>query len=417
PYDVTPFQFFEDYQSAEKRGVLREFIKDGGSLEAVTVEEVKDGALVDDDYDHAVLIHDYVSPTERISEGMENQKENVTGGVTDSTYTDALDDFVDAGGNLVVTDTGSYVLPELENELLDGSAIGPSDVERQTLDVARFTEKNLDHPLFDDSVREIQNQLWKVQPLGYEVSGAAPMDLIDEAAFTSAANDGVASVAGRTNGLVAAGSITEGETSGRGIHYISSLLPPATQANLHPFGLQNYTVTFLGNILFTSALGFEQVRETGSETRRYGRTRDWDVGGSVGAALTASGSRDVDSSVTPGGRANRVTVTVESVDSDAETVEIRDAFPPEWNFLGEFSDGQDVDDDVVSFGEFDVEELPSGDDEDSKTFTYFIESPDDPEDTNAYEVGPAEAVATVDDEDVSDTFAPAENVVAVGVSP
>jgi hypothetical protein len=386
-------------------------------VEPVTVSEVKQGAL--DEYDHAVLIHDYVSPTDRISEGVSenvNANADIAEGVTDDTYTGALDNFVDSGGNLVVTDTGTYVLPELDNDLFDGSAIGESNVQRQFLYVAEYSDKNLDHPLFDDSVRPIQEQLWKVQPLGYQVSGSAPMDLVDESAFLSAANEGIASVAARTNGLVATGSVTEDAETGRGIHYISSLLPPATQANLHPFGLQNYTVTFLGNIVFTSALGFTQIRETGETTREYGRIKGWSVDpGGVGATLAASGSRDVDASVTPGGRANRVTVTVDSVDTDAESVEIRDSFPPEWELLESFGDGEKDGDGVVSFGTFDAEDLPDGDG-DSKTFTYFIESPDSPQDTNAYEVGPAEALVTVDGEDLSATFAPAANVVAVGLS-
>jgi hypothetical protein len=294
-YDVTPFEFFQDYQSAEKRGILREFIRDGGSVEPVTVDDVRNGAL--DDYDHAVVIHDYVSPTERISESVSsNAKEGVQEGVTDAAYTGALDEFVDDGGNLVVTDTGTYLLTELDNRLVDGSAIDPgTDIQRQFDDVARFDAKNLDHPLYADDAREIQEQLWKVQPLGYQTGGSAPMDLISEGAFGSAVNDGVGTVAARKNGLVATGSITESEQSGRGVHYITSLLPPAKQANLHPFGLQNYTVTFLGYVLFTSALGFQQLRRTGETTRTYGRGDEWDLEGVQPVGSSSNGSQSNDS--------------------------------------------------------------------------------------------------------------------------
>ncbi|WP_197425040.1 hypothetical protein [Natronomonas sp. CBA1123] len=108
-------------------------------------------------------------------------------------------------------------------------------------------------------------------------------------------------------------------------------------------------------------------------------------------------------------------MTLESVDTDADTVEIRDSFPPEWELLESLGDGKKDGDGVVSFGTFNTDDLPSGDG-DSKTFSYFIESPDSPQETNAYEVGPAEVLATVDEEDLSATFAPAENVVAIGVS-
>ncbi|QLD86685.1 hypothetical protein HWV23_13420 [Natronomonas halophila] len=417
PYDVTPFEFFKDYESAEKRGNLRNFIRDGGSVEPVTVDEVRSGKLADENYDHAVLIHDYVSPKKRISGGTDNQMGDITGNASGDVvddYTDALDDFVDSGGNLVVTDTGTYVLPELDNELLDGSKINrESDVERQFLDVARFTSKNLDHPLFDKHVREIQNQLWKVQPLGYQVTGEAPMDLVSEAAFTGAAtDDGVASIAGRTNSLVAAGSITEAEDSGRGIHYISSLLPPAWQANLHPFGLQNYTVTFLGNILLTSALGFEQVRTAGDTKRRYGRTDGWNVGGSDPTDdLTASGSRTVDSSVVTGEQAHRVELTVSNLSEDAV---IRDQFPDGWDLLP-WAQGTEVDDGVVEFRYSDdsravpADEVDGGDE--SVTFTYFVEPPGGVQNSNVASYGPA--IAKVGEETAN--FAGQDDVVFVGV--
>jgi hypothetical protein len=410
-YDVTPFEFFRDYESAEKRGVLREFIQDGGTLEPVTVDEVKSGAL--SEYDHAVVIHDYVSPTERISEGVsENAKDGVTGGVTDDAYTSALDEFVDSGGNLVVTDTGSYVLPELDNDLFDGSAL-EGNVQRQFLDVARFTAKNLDHPLFSGDVRGIQNQLWKVQPLGYPTTGGAPMDLLDEAAFTEAAA-GVGSIAGRTNGLVATASVTESESSGRGIHYISSLLPPATQANLHPFGLQNYTPTFLGYILFTSALGFQQVRETGETTRTYGRGDEWEVGGiggGGGADLSVTGSRTTDSQFQFGSRIERVELTVESVDTEADGVEIRDRFPDSWEFNETFSDGTSPDGE--SYVTFEDETTDPAELE-GTTFTYFVETPSGLESSGSYTVGPGVAIALDTEGDVSDEFAGTKTIYVLG---
>jgi hypothetical protein len=412
-YDVTPFEFFEDYQSAEKRGVLREFIRDGGSLEPVTVDEVKAGAL--SEYDHAVVIHDYVSPTERISEGVsDNAKEGVTEGVTDDGYTDALDEFVDSGGNLVVTDTGTYVLPELENELFDGSAIDPDgDLERRFDDVAQYSEKDLDHPLFADDVREIQEQLWKVQPLGYQVDGSAPMDLVAEGAFTDAVNEGVGSIAARTDGLVATGSVTESADSGRGIHYVTSLLPPATQANLHPFGLQNYTVTFLGYVVFTSALGFQQVRETGETTRRYGRGDEWEVDGIGGGVdLDVTGDRQTDSSVEFGDRTYRVRLTVDAVETDAGSVEVRDQFPGNWNYIDDYSDGTSPEGE--SYVTFEGETTdPAG--LEGTTFTYFLESPSGVENSGSYNIGPGEALTLDTEEQATDEFAGTDTVYVAGV--
>lgn len=409
-YDVTPFKFFEDYQAVEKDGVLREFIQDGGSVEPVTVDGVKNGAL--SGYDHAVLIHDYVSPTERISEGVsDNAKDGIEEGVTDPAYTAKLDEFVNEGGNLVVTDTGTYVLPELDNDLFDGSAIAEGDVQRQTLDVARYTDKDLSHPLFgDDDVRPIQEQLWKVQPLGYKVNDSAPMDLIAEDAFTAAADGGVASIAAWTDGQVATGSVTEADDSGRGIHYVSSLLPPATQRNLHPFGLQNYTVTFLGYIVLTSALGFVQKREAGDTTREYGRTGDWSLGdsddGGSGGGTSASGSRQTDGSAVTGGQSYQVTVSLESLDAESDTVEVRDRFPSEWRLQSKFGHGEAVEDGVVSFGDVAVEDF------DGAEFTYFLEAPEGAEQTGLYTVGPAEVV----DGETTVEFAETQDILLAGVA-
>ncbi|PSQ33765.1 hypothetical protein BRD05_08010, partial [Halobacteriales archaeon QS_9_70_65] len=377
-YDVTPFEFFRDYESAEKRGNLRNFIENG-SVDAVTVEEVKNGALTD--YDHAVVIHDYVSPTERISEGVtDNQKAGVAGGATDAGYVGALDDFVDAGGNLVVTDTGTYVLSEMDNELVDGSAVSrEDDVERQTLDVARFTSKNLDHPLFDDSVREIQNQLWKVQPLGYQVDGSAPMDLLDESALAAASGDSAASVAGRTNGRVAAASVTPDGTTDTGIHYISSLLPPATQANLHPFGLQNYT-------------------------------------SGPGATLTADGSRDDDATVFTGGQTNRVEITVSDLGGDVESddeVAITDEIPDGWTVEEKYGDAESVDDGVVGLGSVTPSEV---DGDGTVTRQYFAEAPEGAGESGDYTFGPAEATVTIGDETLTAEVAGTATVYVVGAS-
>ncbi len=420
-YDVTPFEFFQDYEAAEKRGVLREFIQDGGSIDPVTVEAVKAGAL--DDYDNAVVIHDYVSPTERISEGVSgNARAGVTEGVTDDAYTDAIDEFVDAGGNLVVTDTGTYVLPELDNELLDGSAIdAESNIQRQFLDVARFTSKTLEHPLFSGDVRDIQNQLWKVQPLGYQVGGSAPMDLVDESALGAAAAGGVATVAGRTNGLVATASVTESETSGRGIHYISSLLPPATQANLHPFGLQNYTATFLGYVLLTSALGFQQVRETGETTRTYGRGDEWDLGGVTpvdppAPSFSATGSRSDDGQVFTGGQTNRVEITVSSIDGEVDDdapVTITDSLPDGWTVHEAAGDVEGVEGGIVDLGTVTPADV-AGDATESRT--YFAEAPSGPGETGQDTFGPAEASVTIDGATVTAQVAGTKNVLLVGAS-
>lgn len=279
-YRVTPFRFFEDYE---------EFV-DEGSVEPITVEDVADGALVEDGepaYDHVVVVHAYgANGDTQAGDGVYGYRpeDHPATGFATPGYTDALDDFVDAGGNLVLTDAGLKLVPKLSNDLVDGSAISAEDVKAASnYEVARFTDKNLDHPLLTD-VRPIQNQLWKTAPLGYEAflgaSGQAPMFSLPQDAFAAAGGGpGVATVAGSNREGVVAGSITESEDSGRGVHLVGSLLPRATQSNVHAFGLLDYTVSFLGNLVFTSALGFQQVRDTGRTTRTYGRGDAWNLDG------------------------------------------------------------------------------------------------------------------------------------------
>lgn len=231
PYESTPLSYFED---------IGEDVT--GGIDPVSVEAVADGALAD--YDHLVVVHD---------DGIEN-----------AAYVEALESFVDAGGNLVVTDTGVDLLGELDTDLT--AAIAPDDVTQVELYIANLANRNEAHPLLSGT-RPIQRELWKVTPMGYSTDTEAPMSLVDEAAFEAAGG----TVAGRTEGMVGAGSIARED--GTGVHVIGGLLPPAKQTNLHPFGLLDYAVAFLGHVMVTNAMGLEQVRRVDGEVvERFART-------------------------------------------------------------------------------------------------------------------------------------------------
>ena len=202
-------------------------------------------------------------------------------------------------------------------------------------------------------------------------------------------------------------------TTGTGVHYVSSLLPPGKQENLHPFGLQSYTLTFLGNLVLTSALGFEQVRSAGETTRRYGRGDEWevdDIGG--GVDLSVTGSRETDNSVTFGDRTYRVRLDIESVETDAGSVEVRDQFPDSWSFLGAYSDGTSPEGE--SYVTFEGETTDPAELE-GTTFTYFIESPSGVENSGPYTVGPGVALTLDTDEQATDEFAGTDDVFVAGV--
>jgi len=351
-YEVSPFQFFADYADA---------VADDGAVDPVTRGEVTDGALAD--YDNAVVIHDE--------------------GRFDDAYVAALDEFVDAGGNLVCTDAGVNLLAELENGLAD--SISREDVRDETVPIAHLGEKDASHPLLADA-RPIQKQLWKIAPLGYATGGEAPMTVVDADAFrmTGASGDAAPAIAATTDGAVSAGSITTGSEDPTGIHVVGGLLPPASQANLHPFGLLDYTTSFLGYLVLSNALGYRQTRTSSAGTQTFGWS-DWQAEIEP-APFSVSGSREDDGSTFTGGQTNQVQVSV----TPSRDATVRDEVPAEWDVLVEYSD--DVDRvERTDDGRTRVVFAPTAAADESTTVTYFAEAPSDLEESARYEFGPVEA--------------------------
>ena len=242
-YEASPFGFFEDHDE-----LLAE-----GAFEPVTVEEVCRGALVSEEkpvYENVVVIHD---------DGRENE-----------VYTDALDAYVEVEGSLVLTDSGVSLLGAMDTE------ISSNDIEEITTTVSHLAEKET-HPLLD-GVREIEVELWKPAPLGYPITnpGTAPTTVIDPNAFEDAGGTVAGWLGEDEEDLrVTAGSL------GESIHVIGGLLPPADQRYLHPFGLLDYCLSYLGQTVLLNALGYEQRRTINDEDV------PWD-GGDERAALPVS---------------------------------------------------------------------------------------------------------------------------------
>ncbi|WP_435317100.1 M14 family metallopeptidase [Haloarchaeobius sp. TZWSO28] len=363
-YEVSPFQFFEDYAAA---------VADGGSVDPVSRADVKDGALAD--YDNVVVIHD--------------------DGRFDTDYTAAIDEFVESGGNLVLSDSGVHLLAELETDLAD--SVSRDDVSDQTFYIGHLGEKDANHPLLTDA-RPIQQALYKIAPLGYSTGGEAPMTLVEEDAFrlTGASGSAAPSIAATTDGKVSAGSITRGGDDPTGIHVVGGLLPPASQGNLHPFGLLDYTTSFLGYLVLSNALGFTQTRTTADGGRSFGWS-EWqaDV---EDPPFSVSGTRSDDGSAFTGGQTNQVTVSV----TPSRDATVRDEVPTEWTVLTGYSDDvASVEEQggrtVVTFG-------PTASAGSTTEFTYFAEAPSGADQTGTYEFGPV--TASPDGEDwvtVSDT--------------
>ena len=226
-YEVTPLQYFADL----------------GADADVAVDGYEPGDLdgrVLADYDHLVVIHD--------------------DGADDPDYLAAVESFLRDGGNLVVTDTGARLLPELSADLAAG------DVTEQTAYVGELDDVNDDHPLVTDR-RPIQDHLWYIAPVGYAEDQARIFG-VDSDAFEDAGG----TVAGTTGGDVVVGTLPVGDGQ---VQLVGSLLPAANQSNLHPFGMLDYAATYFGHLVMTNALFAEQVREVdGEETLRIGRGDD-----------------------------------------------------------------------------------------------------------------------------------------------
>lgn len=143
--------------------------------------------------------------------------------------------------------------------------------------------------------------------------------------------------------------------------------------------------------------------------------------------LEATGRRESDRDATTGRQAHRIVVTLESVDEVAASVAVYDEIPAEWNLLERHGDAREVETEdgrthvrLVRDGDETVEadDLADGDEVE---FTYFVESPDDPDETDRYTFGPAAAVVetwAVDEEARGDDraeFGDTDDVLATGV--
>ena len=182
------------------------------------------------------------------------------------------------------------------------------------------------------------------------VSGAAFEEAGGIAAGTQDAGISAGSLVGPTDGEVTTRELVESDTGA--VHFVGGVFPPASQENLHPFGLLDHSASFLGYLMLTNALGYVQTRSIeGEVTATFGGSAIFEVEGAIGDApnLTASGSRRDDGSVFTGGQSNQVVVTVEELSA---TAAVSDGVPDGWTVDGEYGDVESFDEktDVVRFG-------------------------------------------------------------------
>ncbi|WP_439026279.1 M14 family zinc carboxypeptidase [Haloarchaeobius sp. DT45] len=241
PYSVSPLTYFDDY-----RAYVSDEATASETVAGMGIDAIADGALLGASAGEPVV---------------DSLVVNHTDGSDRATYVDALASYVSAGGDLILTDTGVNLLGQLDAGSL--ASIGARDIDTVEFTSVALSEKDEDHPLLA-GVRDTQSELWKPGPMGYSVGGA-PATVVDTDAFEDAGG----SVAGigqegryRTTEWVVAGSLPVAEGT---VHVIGGLLPPAEQGNLHPFGVREYSASFLGHTIFVNALGHTQTRKVEDE--------------------------------------------------------------------------------------------------------------------------------------------------------
>jgi hypothetical protein len=150
------------------------------------------------------------------------------------------------------------------------SGISSEAVYEQEVYVPQLTEKDLNHPLFAGT-RFNWRELWKPTPIGYpgDFEGGAPLTVVDDLAFERAG--GFAAGYCQQNVFdpvpedapVAAGTFF-GDDDGA-VNVIGGMLPPANQAELHPFGMEDYSASYFVQTVLTNALGYRQHRFVNGE--------------------------------------------------------------------------------------------------------------------------------------------------------
>ncbi len=172
----------------------------------------------------------------------------------DSAKIQAVMDWVEAGGNLVLTD-GAL-------EFLDLAGVTDDAVDT----VSRYMggiRMDLDHPLLA-KVRGGVKQTYEPTPLGFAVgANAAPNWFVDAAAFEALGGEiaGIECGTPRLSDPCTGNGISLGRlAAGSGqIQFIGALLPDPTEEFYHPYGLDHYATTYSGNQILRNMLGWDEV--------------------------------------------------------------------------------------------------------------------------------------------------------------
>jgi hypothetical protein len=219
PYRVTRMRFFKDLNRHASRRVR-----------PIRVKQVLRGRVKLKRYQSLVLAND------AMPEGR-----NATA------WYGALKRWVRRGGNLIVTDAAAK--PALSRlGLVPESAIS---MEKHYVGFVDFGDRS--HPL-NAGLRGVASQTYDTVPIGYRFGeeNSAPNWKVESAAWEE--NGGV------TLGTNGTGQTIYGEKPlGKGrVRFLGALLPDPSEEFDHPYGLQNYAVTYTGYTLLQNMLRYRR---------------------------------------------------------------------------------------------------------------------------------------------------------------
>ncbi len=232
PYDVSRMQFFVDLAQEADRPVSPVRI---GDLIASTTNL--------NDYDSLVIANEAIPET-----------------IADrATWLNLLKTWVMQGGNLLLTDAALQVLPDL----VAGIAAADIQLTRAYVgSVESFSDRA--HPL-NAGLRGVASQTFDTVPIGMSFGGAAD-NVAPNWEVNTAAWEAVGGYSAGTHTLTHTihGELRLG--AGR-IGILGALLPDPVEDFYHPFGLQNYAVTYTGYTLLQNHLAWSNPAKGRSMTR------------------------------------------------------------------------------------------------------------------------------------------------------
>ncbi len=219
PYDVTRMRFFEHLNRYASKDLTK-----------VRVPDVLSGRTSLDSFDSLVLSDDAMPE----------------GGNAVKWYA-LLKAWVGKGGNLVVTDAAASALTAMR--LIPGNE-GNVRVDKHYVGFVQFTNRTA--PL-TAGLRGVASQTYDTVPIGYSFGSAntAPNWTVATAAWEAA---GGTSLATNGTGRTAYGELPVGKGK---VRFLGALLPQPTEAYFHPYGLQNYAVTYTGYTLLENMLKYD----------------------------------------------------------------------------------------------------------------------------------------------------------------